>query len=372
MSIILVQSLNTGVSAMVPFGSSSLPATPLFITTDDTVAEVTASGYLSEASKQFVIPIADKQAAWVYTTDGGMSLYQVSVSGSTVSLVAAEGSVTPPVVSGNFAIFDGTTGALEDAGYSPTDATKTKVVMAAAATTIGLIPKFTDIVGTVGNGYTPSDATKTVAVMATAATTINKIPKFTDITGTVGDGYTPSDATKTVAVMANAATVIDELASFADITGTVKSTGIASNLVLRTNIATPDTNINLVSFDIAVTAAALAAGASVTLFASSGAKQYRIRSLWINAGGTNFSGGGGDRLLDITDNTTVYSSIPAATLGTLVNAGWGDGTDLPYPAAAAINQASAAGQAIVAKYSGGAADFSAGSVTISGVLERIA
>lgn len=336
MSIKIVQSLNTGVSAMVPVGSSSLPATPLFITTDDTVATVTTEGYLSEASKQFVVPVADKQAAFVYTTDGGMSLYQVSVSGSTVSLVAAEGSVTLPVTSGRFAIFDGTTGSLKDAGYSPSNAAKTKVVM------------------------------------ATAATTINRIPKFTDIAGTVGDGYTPSDASKTVAVMANDATVIDELASFADITGTVKSTGIASNLVLRTNIATPDTNINLVSFDVAVEAASLAAGASVTLFASSGAKQYRIRSLWINAGGTNFSGGGGDRDLSITDNTTVYSVIPAATLGTLVNAGWGDGTDLPYPASAAINQASTAGQAIVAKYSGGTADFSAGSVTISGILQRIA
>lgn len=336
MSIILVQPLNTGVSAMVPFGSSSLPATPLFITTDDTVAEVTASGYLSEASKQFVTPVADKQAAWVYTTDGGMSLYQVSVSGSTVSLVAAEGSVTLPVVSGNFAIFDGTTGALEDAGYSPSDAAKTKVVMAAAATTI------------------------------------NAIPKFTDIAGTVGNGYTPSDATKTVAVMANAATVIDELASFADITGTVKSTGIASNLVLRTNIATPDTNINLVRFDVAVTAASLAAGGSVTLYASSGAKQYKIINLWVNAGGTNFSGGGGDRLLSITDNTTTYSIVPAASLQTLANTAWGV-TELPFPAGGvALTTNTAAGASLVAKYSGGAADYGAGSVAISGLLQRVA
>lgn len=263
MSIILVQPLNTGVSAMVPFGSSSLPATPLFITTDDTIATVTTEGYLSEASKQFVIPVANKQGAWVYTTDGGMQLYQVSVSGAVVSLIPTAGSTTGILVDGHLPEFEGTT-------------------------------------------------------------------------------------------------------------GTVKDSGIPANRVLVTSFNTPDTNINLVSFDVAVPAASLAAGASVTLFASSGTKQYRVRSLWINAGGTNFSGGGGDRNLSITDNTTVYSVVPAATLGTLVNAGWGDGTDLPYPASAAINQASAAGQAIVAKYSGGAADFSAGSVTISGVLQRIA
>lgn len=262
MSILLVQPLNTGISAMVPVGSSSLPATPLFITTDDTIATVTTEGYLSEASKNFVIPVADKQAAWVYTTDGGMNLYQVSVSGAVVSLIPAAGSVSGSITDGHFPAFDGTTGTLEDSG-------------------------------------------------------------------------------------------------------------IAANRVLVTSFNTPDTNINLVSFDVAVPASSLASGASVTLFASSGSKQYRIRSLWVNSDGTNFSGGGGDRLLSITDNTTVYSLIPAASLETLANTAWG-ATGLPFPASAAINQATAAGQALRAKYSGGTADFSAGSVTISGVLQRIA
>lgn len=128
---------------------------------------------------------------------------------------------------------------------------------------------------------------------------------------------------------------------------------------------------NLISFDVTVGQAALATGGSVTLYTSSGSKQYKIRELYVNSGGTNFSGGGGDRLLDITDGTTVYSTIPAASIQTLVNTGWGV-TGLPFPASAAINTNTVAGASLVAKYSGGATDYTAGSVVISGILERIA
>lgn len=151
---------------------------------------------------------------------------------------------------------------------------------------------------------------------------------------------------------------------------TIPDVGAATGSFLMSPLAVADINSNIISFDITVGQGDMAAGASAILFSATALAQYKIRGLWANRGGTNFSGGGGDRLAAITDNTTVYSLIPAASLQTLANARWGD-TALPFPASAAINVSTAAGQNLVMKYSGGAADYTAGSVVISGLLERV-
>jgi hypothetical protein len=166
--------------------------------------------------------------------------------------------------------------------------------------------------------------------------------------------------------------VAGNLPKFYDTTGNVADSSIAANIVLTSSITTPNTNSNLVTFDVTVGQAALATGGSVTLYASTAAKQFKVRNLWINRGGTNFSGGGGDRLGQITDNTTVYSVIPATNMQTLINAGWGMSTPLPFPASAAINTSTAAGASLVFKYSGGTTDYTAGSIVVSGLLERVA
>lgn len=154
--------------------------------------------------------------------------------------------------------------------------------------------------------------------------------------------------------------------------GVMVDSGRAADVLLYSAIVTPDVSINLVRFDVTVGQADLAAGASKILYASGGTKQYRIVALWINSGGTNFSGGGGDRLGEITDGTTSYSIIPAATMQALVNAAWGGGTDLPFPASAPLNTATVAGANLVMKYNTGTTDYLAGSVVISGILQRIA
>lgn len=143
------------------------------------------------------------------------------------------------------------------------------------------------------------------------------------------------------------------------------------NTVLTSPIVNPDISIDLVSFDIGITVGGLASGGSVLLYVSSGAKQYKVRRLQANSNGTNFSGGGGDRLLQITDGTTVFSVIPATNLQTLVNSQWGV-TALPNPAAASINTSTQAGASLVAKYSGGTTDYTAGAMILSGILQRVA
>lgn len=195
---------------------------------------------------------------------------------------------------------------------------------------------------------------------------------FDGTAGLIKDaGYAPSNAAKTVVAMANGATTSGNILIAADAAGTVGNGPVAGNKVLTSTIVTPDVGPNLVSFDITVGQAALASGGSVTLVTSSGSKQYKVRSLQLNSGGTNFSGGGGDRLGQVTDGTTVYSVIPAATMQALVNAQWGV-TALPNPASAAINTSTAAGASLVFKYSGGTLDYTAGSLVISGILERVA
>jgi hypothetical protein len=161
------------------------------------------------------------------------------------------------------------------------------------------------------------------------------------------------------------------IAVFDGTNGTLENGPVAANRVLTAGFATPDVNANLIGFDVTATAAQLAGGNSVQLInASTETAQYRIRALQINSGGTNFSGGGGNRLGQVTDTTTVYSVIPAASLQTLANATWG-ATALPFPASAAINTLTTAGADLLFQYSGGTTDYSAGSIVISGVVERI-
>lgn len=125
-------------------------------------------------------------------------------------------------------------------------------------------------------------------------------------------------------------------------------------------------------FETSVGQAALASGGTVTLLDAQSGERWKVREIYLSGAGTNFSGGGGDRLLSISDGTATWTVIPAATLQALAAARWGD-TGVPFPAAAAdFTLASAAGVDITAAYSGGAADYSAGSCTIVLVAERTA
>jgi len=122
--------------------------------------------------------------------------------------------------------------------------------------------------------------------------------------------------------------------------------------------------------DVTVTQADLAGlGTKILIPAVAGA-QYKIRNMFLNSGGTNFSGGGGDRNMGISDGTTVYSVVPAATMQSLANAAWG-ATALPFPASAAIDTSTAVGAALRAVYSGGTADYTAGSLVLSIQYERV-
>jgi len=85
------------------------------------------------------------------TYSGGFGWFQPEIAAGAITLVPmpAPGASGGTIVSGNFTVFDGTAGLLEDLGYSPSNAAKTKVVMANGATVSGNLAVFTDTAGTV-------------------------------------------------------------------------------------------------------------------------------------------------------------------------------------------------------------------------------
>ncbi len=126
--------------------------------------------------------------------------------------------------------------------------------------------------------------------------------------------------------------------------------------------------------DIAVTAAALDSAGSATVIAAATGDSYKVRDIRLQGGGTNYAAGG-DRLIQLTDGTSVYTVIPNASIeaASATSLAWGT-TAVPFPATgAALTTATTAGSALVFKYSGGTTDHSAtGSITFSVLVEKVA
>lgn len=149
--------------------------------------------------------------------------------------------------------------------------------------------------------------------------------------------------------------------------------GQAANKYAFTSFASPDAISDLKWIDVALPAASLATSGHVTIQASSGSKQYKVRDIRVDYSASGLSGGGGDRLVQITDGTTVYNNagITAALLGTPVNTVWG-GSGNPLPGTVAMNTSTAAGATLYAVYAGGTTDYTTGTVNVSVLVERVA
>lgn len=129
------------------------------VITTDGLATVTTAGYLDNVAKLNGTPLLptdfiDMTYSYIAATNSGTnSTFIVSISNgvSTLTQWVNPGDVLLPVVSGDFAIFNGTSGQIKDGGFSPSNAAKTKVVMANGATVASHIMASTDTAGTSGN-----------------------------------------------------------------------------------------------------------------------------------------------------------------------------------------------------------------------------
>lgn len=113
--------------------------------------------------------------------------------------------------------------------------------------------------------------------------------------------------------------------------------------------------------DVTVTAAALDAAGNVVVQAGKIGKQYKVRNVILVGAGTNF-GGAGNRLIDLTDGTTVYTQIANADIESAPAASlpWGN-AKVPMLTGTSDTK-TVEGQNLVFKYSGGTTDHTTGSI----------
>lgn len=210
-----ILALNTRTTGLV--GETIEPRRCTMITTDN-LATITTAGYLNNQNTSgnpifptdvFEILYSFSQA----TKSGTLGFFTVtysSLTGYTLNSWANPGDVLLPVVSGDFANFNGTSGQIKDSGFSPTDATKTKVVMLNAAPTINHLAIFTNANGTIGDG----------GVAGTAAAKAASNNALSTVASTAGSGFTAG-----------------HVVTAADAAGTIQDSGIvATSLQVSANI----------------------------------------------------------------------------------------------------------------------------------------
>lgn len=94
----------------------------LYIDTDDTLSEVTATGYLNQAKAIYGNIFSNKQMAVVYTTDQGSVIFKVVISAdgtdATLESSAEAGLITLPTVTNQMVYATNTTGGLAALGIT--------------------------------------------------------------------------------------------------------------------------------------------------------------------------------------------------------------------------------------------------------------
>jgi len=183
-------------------------------------------------------------------------------------------------------------------------------------------------------------------------------------------GSTGSLVVQSTSNTANVNTTLTNQASNVGTTFALPHTFVSNISLLGSSLAQVENNANVIWSDTAVPYNAIASGASFSILFNNFAGTFRVREIYINSQGTNFSGG--DRNLEIYDGVTSYSIIPAVTLQALVNARWGDPVNLPFPASASIATPTTPPYNLQVHYQGGTTDYTAGSITITACWEKIA
>jgi hypothetical protein len=124
--------------------------------------------------------------------------------------------------------------------------------------------------------------------------------------------------------------------------------------------------------DVTVTAALLDSAGTAPVIAGVAGDQYKIRNVILVGGGTSF-GAGGDRLISLTDGTTVWTTIANADIESAPSASlmWGN-AKVPFLTGTS-DTASASAAAIRFEYSGGTTDHSGtGSIKFAVLLQKVA
>lgn len=113
--------------------------------------------------------------------------------------------------------------------------------------------------------------------------------------------------------------------------------------------------------DVTCAATALDGALKVEVAPAKVGIQYRVRDVVLVGGGTSF-GAGGNRLLDLTDGTTVYTQIANADLESAPAASLPFGNAKVPMLTGTIDTKTVENQALRFQYSGGTTDHTTGSI----------
>jgi hypothetical protein len=200
---------------ILPAQVGIVPQMKRMVTTDN-LATITAAGYLNSVDLQSNPIQASDVLDVLYsfnqqTNSGTFGIFTVSISNGVITLNqwANPGDVLLPVVSGDFAVFNGTSGQIKDSGSAPSAAAQPFVVTSPGSLTTNHIAQFSDANGTLKDG----------GVLGTAA------------------AKAASDNTKATLASVSATVVSGNLAKFADTAGTVADQGIAFKSVAQAAVA---------------------------------------------------------------------------------------------------------------------------------------
>jgi len=164
------------------------------MTTSDNLAAVIVSGYLT-AQASNIATVNSGTWTWLsndmvlVNASDGEKFFNITSDLTSLTLysTAGDGAVTLPVVSGNFTVFDGTLGALKDAGFTPSNASDTKVVMSPGSLTSGNVPFLNDVNGTLNTGLPPSASGQAYVVVSPGSLISGNVLKTSDTHGTLAD-----------------------------------------------------------------------------------------------------------------------------------------------------------------------------------------
>lgn len=371
------------------------------IVCNDTLATITTAGYLNGV-------IAE--GATILPTDLILINYanyacgQFSYVASSQTLVPCFPAITVPTVANDIAVFGDTHGNIIDgsaitaaagglqAGYSgtagvvtsyPTTPASGKLKLAAVNSsgdyavtvsnashgqaTVASIPdsgqattKFvlTDNAATqhVTTGSLQVDAGNVSAGLAAGGTAGTVISY--SATGSKG-----SLILAAVANTGNTNTTISNVAMGQASVISIPDPGAATSNFVVTQSSLPSNNVAFTKVITAGFAALATAGKINIAVHPSGTSKFAILDIKV-LNSTGLSGGGGNRLLSVSDGTIVFngSGITAALLGTPICTVWG-GTGNPI--ASGTSQVSTAGADIFLQYVGGTTDYTAGSVQLA-------
>lgn len=168
MGIIAINVNTTGL-----IGDQVQPRRCTMITTDN-LATITTAGYLNNQNLlgNAILPTDVFEILYSFnaaTQVGIFGIFQVNYSSSTgftLNIWENPGNVLLPVVSGDFAVFNGTSGQIKDAGYSPSNAALLKVSMFSGTSANNALAVFADAAGSLK----PASTTATLAFGLTLAT----------------------------------------------------------------------------------------------------------------------------------------------------------------------------------------------------------